>query len=126
MATKATREGPTETFFGELAERGREPALGRVTGTVRCDVSNGSDRVDHWYVTIKKGAVTVSNKSAAADAIVRADRELFDGFATGKVNVMSALLRGVVDIEGDLQLLAFFQRIFPGPPRAEARPEVKS
>lgn len=125
-ATKTTGQGPTETFFAGLAERGREPALGRVTGTVRCDVLGSRDRVDHWYVTIKKGDIAVSNKSGAADAVVRADRKLFDGFASGTKNVMAALLRGDVEIEGDLRLLALFQRVFPGPPRANAQPEVKS
>ena len=125
-ATKTTGPGPTETFFGELAERGREPALGRVTGTVRCDLLNGGGRVEHWYVTIKKGDIAVSHKNSAADAVVRADRKLFDGFASGNVNVMAAMLRGVLEIEGDLQLLALFQRIFPGPPRAAAQSEAKS
>ena len=125
-ATKTKGNGPTEVFFGELAKRGREPALGRVTGTVRCDVLNGGGRVESWYVTIKKGDITVSNKSGAADAVVRSDRNLFDGFASGTMNVMAAMLRGVLEVEGDLRLLAMFQRLFPGPPRAQAQPEVKS
>jgi hypothetical protein len=123
-ATKTAGQSPTERFFEELAQRGHEPALGRVTGTVRCDLVDERDGIEHWYVTIKKGDVRVSHKEGAADATVRADRKLFDGFASGRVNVMAAMLRGVVEIEGDLQLLALFQRIFPGPPRAGA-PEVK-
>jgi hypothetical protein len=122
-ATKTAGHSPTETFFGELAQRGHEPALGRVTGTVRCDLVDKRD-IEHWYVTIKKGDVSVSHKNGAADAVVRADRKLFDGFASGNVNVMAAMLRGVFEIEGDLQLLALFQRIFPGPPRAAAPAEV--
>ncbi len=124
-ATKTKGDGPTEAFFGELAQRGREPALGRVTGTVRCDLLNGGG-VEHWYVTIKKGDIAVSNKSGPADAVVRADRKLFDGFASGTMNVMAAMLRGVVEVEGDLRLLALFQRVFPGPPRAASQPEVAS
>jgi hypothetical protein len=125
-ATKTTGQSPTERFFAELAERGHEPALGRVTGTVRCDLLGERDRVEHWYVAIKKGSMTVSHKETAADAVVRADRKLFDGFASGTVNVMAAMLRGVVEIEGDLRLLALFQRVFPGPPRAGEQAEVKS
>ena len=124
-ATKTAGQSPTETFFGELAQRGHEPALGRVTGTVRCDLVGERNGVEHWYVTIKKGDVAISHKNSAADAVVRADRKLFDGFASGSVNVMAAMLRGVVEIEGDLRLLALFQRIFPGPPRAAAPAEVK-
>ena len=125
-ATKTKGAGPTEAFFGELAEKGREPALGRVTGTVRCDLLNGGGRVESWYVTITKGDITVSNKSGPADAVVRCERKLFDGFASGTTNVMAAMLRGVLEIEGDLRLLALFQRVFPGPPRTAAQPEETS
>jgi hypothetical protein len=35
---------------------------------------------------------------------------------TGRVNAMSAALRGVVSLEGDPTLLVQFQRALPGPP----------
>ena len=47
---------------------------------------------------------------------MRADKELFDRLASGTANAMAAALRGVVDAEGDLQLIVQFQRLFPGPP----------
>ena len=102
-------------FFGELGRRGHEPLLGNATGSVRFDLVRGDD-TDHWLVTVNKGDVTVKNAKAEADCMVRGDRSLFDGIVSGKANAMSAVLRGEVLAEGDLDLLMLVQRLFPGPP----------
>jgi putative sterol carrier protein len=107
---------PTEAFFDDLARRSHEPLLQRASGTLRFDLADGKDTV-HWYVTLKKGDIAVSHKRTGADAVVRADRALFEGMATGRVNAMAASLRGVVGLEGDLGLVMSFQRLFPSPPR---------
>ena len=114
MVAKANRDATSE-FFDALAKRGHEPLLKSATGTLRFDLRNGR-RVEHWYVTVSKGDVAVSRKNAEADAVVRTDKALFDGMATGKVNTMAAVLRGVLGVEGDLGLIISFQRLFPGPP----------
>ena len=103
-------------FFDALAEQGPNPLLARTTGTIRCDLANGGD-IEYVLVAIDKGVITVSYAKRDADAIVRCDRELFDGITSGRINVMAALLRGVIDVEGDLNLLSRFQKVFPGPPR---------
>ena len=113
----------TAEFFDELARRGHEPLLASASGTLRVDLVEGK-RVEHWYVTIKKGNVAVSRDNADADAVVRLDRSLFESMASGKVNAMAAALRGVVAPEGDLGLVISFQRLFPGPPRSRARGSV--
>ena len=110
----------TAEFFQVLAERGREPALAKATGTLRFDLSDGGGRAERWLVTIKKGAVAVSHKNAKADCVVRADRPLFDRIASGEANAMSAFLRGAIEVEGDRGLLLAFQRVFPGPARKGA------
>jgi putative sterol carrier protein len=102
------------TFFTELAERGTNPILARTTGTIRADLANGK-ATEHIYIAIDKGVITVSNAKRDADAIIRADRDLFDGVTSGRVNVMAALLRGVIDVQGDFNLLMRFQKVFPGP-----------
>jgi putative sterol carrier protein len=104
----------TAEFLTGLAEAGPSPLLARTTGTIRCDLANSGD-TEYFYVAIDKGAITVSHAKRDADAIVRADRGLFDGVTSGQVNVMAALLRGVIDVEGDLNLLMRFQKLFPGP-----------
>jgi putative sterol carrier protein len=104
----------TEEFFDQLRGRGHEPLLENARGTLRFDLGNGK-RTDHWLVAIMKGDITASRERAEADCVVRMDRALFDGIASGKQNAMAAVLRGAVAVDGDLELLRLFQRLFPGP-----------
>jgi putative sterol carrier protein len=104
----------TTQFFSQLAQRGSEPLLKNVTGTLRFDLAGGK-RAEHWHVTIDKGAVAVSRENADADTVLRVDKALFDKFARGEANAMAAVLRGEVKGEGDLELPVRFQRLFPGP-----------
>ena len=110
----------TAAFFGELGGRGHEPLLNKASGTLRFDLRDGK-RVDRWLVAVKKGDVTVSRRNVVADCVVSADRAVFDGVASGKTNAMAALLRGAMGVDGDVQLLVLFQRLFPAPPRARRR-----
>jgi len=104
----------TTEFFEDLDARGHEPLLEKATGTLRIDLSNGKRRV-RWLVTVKKGDVTVSHANAKADCVVRVDQALFEQMITGKMNATAALLRGLVAVDGNAQLLVLFQRLFPGP-----------
>jgi putative sterol carrier protein len=110
----------TAAFFGELGGRGHEPLLKKASGTLRFDLRDGR-RVDRWLVAVTKGDVTVSHRNVAADCIVSSDKALFENVASGKTNAMAALLRGAIGVEGDVQLLVLFQRLFPGPPRTRKR-----
>jgi putative sterol carrier protein len=107
-------------FFAGLAERGREPLLQNVSGTLRFDLVDG-ERVEHWYLAIKDGGVAVSHEDAEADGVVRIDRALFEGMIAGRVNAMAAALRGELALRGNLALFVSFQRLFPGPGAARAR-----
>jgi len=106
-------------FFGGLAERGREPLLQNVSGTLRFDLLDG-ERVEHWYLTVKNGDVAVSHKDAEADATVRTGKALFADMTAGKVNAMAAALRGALVPQGNLALIVSFQRLFPGPAASRA------
>jgi putative sterol carrier protein len=110
---------PTDAFFDGLAARGNEPLMRSASGTVRFDLADG-DEVEHWYVTMRGGGVEVSHKKANADALVRLDRDAFDGMVSGTVNAMAATLRGELEVEGDLGLVMLFQRLFPPPATAGA------
>jgi hypothetical protein len=114
---------PVGEFFAGLAERGGEPLLRHVSGTLRFDVVDGG-RVEHWYVAIKDGGVVVSHEDAEADGVVRIERALAEGMIAGRVNAMAAALRGALALRGNLALFVLFQRLFPGPdaPRATAGP----
>jgi putative sterol carrier protein len=105
---------PTVEFFHELRKRRHEPLLRRVSGTVRFDLDHNGG-TDHWLVTVNKGDITVSESDAKADAVVRTDRTWFDRAVAGQANPMAAVLRGAATIEGDVELLVYALRLFPGP-----------
>jgi ubiquinone biosynthesis protein UbiJ len=105
----------TAEFFEELARIGHEPRLEKVKGTVRFDLLDDG-RVERWYLAVDKGDLDVSRRNAKADCIVRTQKALFDELASGRANAMTAVLRGVVAVEGEFELLALFQRLLPGPP----------
>jgi putative sterol carrier protein len=113
----------TAEFFEQLDKRGHEPLLHSVTGTLRFDLMHGG-QIEQWLVTIDNGQVRVSRENAEADCVVRTDRALFDGLASGTANTMAALVRGSLAIEGSPELLVQFQRLFPGPPDQRQRQPV--
>jgi putative sterol carrier protein len=110
----------TTQFFENLDARGHEPLLEKATGTLRIELSKGKTKA-RWFVTVKKGDVTVSHANAKADCVARMDGALFDQIVTGRENATAALLRGLVAVEGSPQILVLFQRLFPGPPNGRKR-----
>jgi putative sterol carrier protein len=116
---------PTAQFFEELGRRGHEPLLAHARGTIRFDLVDGK-RTDRWLVSVERGDVAVSRANGEADAVVTGDKALFDSLVSGRQNAMAALLRGAVAAEGRVQLLAVFQRLFPGPPRPRRRRRATS
>ena len=105
---------PTEEFFAALAALGDAPLLRKADGSTRFEIVDGR-RTLRWSVSVDKGHLSVSRRSTAApDCTVRADKELFDKIAAGKVNAVAAVLRGDLVIEGDWRLLVWMQRLFPG------------
>jgi ubiquinone biosynthesis protein UbiJ len=110
----------TEQFFARLVEQEREPLLDKAKGTIRFELREGK-RHQYWRVAIDRGATVVSRGRGEADCTVRADASLFDEIVRGRANAVTSVLRGSIGIEGDLQLLILFQRVFPGPPKARRR-----
>lgn len=115
----------TAEFFERLSRRGHDPLLEKATGTVRFDLARGTT-TEHWVVAITKGDVGVSRRRSAADCVVHVDRDLFDRMAVGEENVMAALLRGQVVLEGNPELLIMVQRLFPGPAASRRTREAAS
>jgi putative sterol carrier protein len=116
----ATTDATTD-FFESLARRGHEQSLEQTRGTLRVELSDDDQLVEHWLVSIDAGDIDVAHRNAPADCTLRASREIFKGLATGEVNAFAAFLRGAVVLEGDSELLVKFQRLFPGPPGTGAR-----
>jgi putative sterol carrier protein len=106
---------PIDEFFDQLSKRGHGSLLRRATGSLRIDLQDDGV-TQRWFVTIDKGDVSVSHRNAKADSVIRTSKDQFEGMITGRVNAMSAALRGVVSLEGDPALLVLFQRALPGPP----------
>ncbi|MET8838205.1 SCP2 sterol-binding domain-containing protein [Micromonospora sp. NPDC004540] len=103
---------------------GRHPDLPENTaGTLRLDLRDGA-RTDHWYLTIDHQEVRVDRLAEEADLVVRADREVFDRIAAGRLNPAAALLRNDLTAQGNLRLLLTLRRLFPGPPEARHPREV--
>lgn len=112
--------GPIEEFFEGLSAGAPGSLPPRASGSLRIDLGSGAT-TERWFLTIGKGAVSVSHRNAKADAVIRTSKDLFEGIVTGKVNAMAGALRGVVSLEGDPTLLVLFQRALPGPPAPAKR-----
>jgi putative sterol carrier protein len=115
-----TMADATADWFESLAERGHEPLLEKISGSVLFELANRR-QTDRWLVSIDKGDISVSHKGGRADATLRAGKDVFDGLASGEVNGLAAVLRGAVSVEGNLALIARLQRLLPGPPKSARR-----
>ena len=103
-------EDAVAAFFEDLGSRGYEPLLRKVSGTVRFDLVSGKT-TERWLVAIRKGNLAVSRKNVAADTTMRLSRALFEAVASGETNVLSAMLRGEVVLEGDYRLMIMVRRL---------------
>jgi putative sterol carrier protein len=113
----------TTDFFNSLSRRHFEPMLKGVNATVRFDISDAG-WVSHWLVAISDGELGVSPGEGSADCAIGAERRLFDGMATGAVNVVAALMRGELSVEGDPELMVLAWRLFPPPAKDGAHQPV--
>jgi predicted lipid carrier protein YhbT len=112
-------------FFDELARRGHEPLLEKMDGRVAIELGDGGENA-RWVVSVRNGDIGVERGDGNADCTLRTTTDVFAALATGRASAMAAFLRGALAVEGDIELLAFFQRIFPGPPHDAAAPPVGS
>jgi putative sterol carrier protein len=82
----------------------KDPALKGVTGTYRFDVEGqGSVRVD-----VRDGAFTITDSSAPADCMIRLDESDLARIASGEQNLITALLQGRAQVQGDYALAQKF------------------
>jgi putative sterol carrier protein len=111
---------PTERFFAELASRDDEPLLRKASGSTRFDIRDGR-RTRRWVVAVDGGSISVTPGNGDASCVIRADKAVFDKVVSGRLNAFAAVLRGDLQIDGDLRLLVRMQRLFPGRRRRRAR-----
>jgi len=111
---------PISQFFADLAAPGHLATFEGHSATLRFDVHE-SGQVQHWYVAVSNGDVTVTRQNKAADAVIHVERPSFEAIVTGRMNAQAALLRGVLTCEGSMAALLMFQRCLPGPPDSTGR-----
>jgi SCP-2 sterol transfer family len=104
-----------ETFFDELGPRGPRLLPKKISGTIRFDLAEDG-QVEHWYVTIDGGNVSVSRAADPADTVVHADRDLFGQIVAGYIGINSAGTSSQILVEGDYLPLIAFTRFFYSPP----------
>ncbi|MFL5767971.1 MAG: SCP2 sterol-binding domain-containing protein [Actinomycetota bacterium] len=113
------RLSATSDFLETLPSRNNDPVLRQLSGTIRLDLRDGKV-IESWFLQLDDGEVKVSHRKGKADCIATMEAKLSDGLATGKLNAVSAALRGEIEIQGQVALLLGFQRLYPGPPRDRA------
>ncbi|MEH0973343.1 SCP2 sterol-binding domain-containing protein [Micromonospora sp. CPCC 205546] len=106
----------TEDFFHGLARRGHDRRLRSIDeGSVRFDISHDG-RTDHWLVSIDKGDIRVDEEATGGDAVVAADRAVFDRIASGEAYFLTTVLRGEAAVAGSPRIFASVRKLFPPPP----------
>lgn len=113
----------TAAFLDDMRRRGYDARLRKLTGTAELEVVD-ADGVERWLLRFEQGRLSVSpaEPGADADAVLRVERAPLERIVAGRMNLMAAVLRGAVQIEGDVRLLVLLQRLFPRPsPRSPGR-----
>jgi putative sterol carrier protein len=102
-------------FTEQLGYRGHLGLLERASGTVLVELEDNG-RVGRWYVNIKRGDVSLSKSlpkgASAPDCALRAKASTFKAIRTGQLNLMAAVLRGLLSIEGNIALVVALQGLF--------------
>ena len=100
-----------ERFFDQVGKQGHVRLLEHASGTILIELKDGGP-AERWYVTIRRGDVSVSRKGVAPDCTMRTDGATFDAIIAGKMNTMPALLRGLAEVEGKVNLLVALQALY--------------
>ncbi|MFN8035445.1 MAG: SCP2 sterol-binding domain-containing protein [Acidimicrobiia bacterium] len=109
-----------DDFFRHVSAH-RQPLLATTTGTLRFELREDGI-VETWVVNVAKGDVDATRDPGAdVDTTIRVEKALFADIVTGRANAISAVLRGDLGVEGDVELVLIFQRVFPGPHEARLR-----
>lgn len=108
---------PTAEFFDGLRQVGPNTLSKAISATIRIDLAHRGGR-DCWFLALDGGRIRVSHEDRTADCVVRTEAALFDRLVTGEANLVAALLRNQITVEGDVALNILLRRLLPGPPGA--------
>ena len=104
-----------EEFTAQLGYRGHVALLESTSGTVLVELDDDGRR-ERWYVTVKRGDVSLSKSlpkgASAPDCTLRTTTATFKAIRTGQLNLLAAILRGLLDIKGKVALMVALQGLF--------------
>jgi putative sterol carrier protein len=66
------------------------------------------DQVGDWFVSVDNGALTFDEKKHDADCAISCSEQDFVDIAEGRRNLLTAVLQGRVQVEGDVALAQKF------------------
>lgn len=106
--------------FDALAARGRAPVLEGLTGTWEIDLSDAPEGDKTWFLDIDDGNLAVRNEplpGGKPQARLEMRESDFVRLATGSghENLITAVLRGAVTVDGDLRFAQRLQAVLPLP-----------
>lgn len=105
-----------ECFFTGLATHPGPLMPEKFTATLRFDLTQDGKVVEHWYVTINRGEISVSQDDRNADVMTTVERETYERIITGEIGIVAAIFSNQVQVEGDVALLVTFKRFYRSPP----------
>lgn len=105
-----------EEFFAGLAAHPGRLMSEKFTGTLRFDLTRQGRVVEHWYVAIDRGEISVSHDTREADAIMITERETYQRIITGEIGIVAAIFSNQVGVMGDVALMVAFKRFYLPPP----------
>jgi hypothetical protein len=101
-------------FFAGLSQRARAVLPPTADGTIRIDLIDSNDRVEHWLVVLDHGNARVSQENQPADMIITTNKDLFTDLVTGEEEPGPHLYQGDFDMKGTNQFLwVHFRRLLP-------------
>jgi putative sterol carrier protein len=102
-------------FTEQLGYRGHLRLLERTSGIVLIELVDHG-RTDRWYVNIKRGDVSLAKSlpkgASGPDCVLKTETSTFKAIRTGQLNLMAAVLRGLLSIEGNPALIVALQGLF--------------
>jgi putative sterol carrier protein len=104
-----------DEFLTELGGQTHVRLLERASGTVLIELEDDG-QTERWYVNVKRGDVSLSRSmprsASAPDCVLRTKASTFKAIRTGQLNLMAAVLRGLLSIEGRVALVVALQGLF--------------
>jgi putative sterol carrier protein len=95
-------------FFDTLETRADASKLAGMNNSYLFDI----DGEGQWFVSVKDGALSVSEGGGDADATISTSAETFEKIVAGEQNPTTAYMTGKLKIKGDMGAAMKLQKLF--------------